>query len=62
MSITTNIKAIRRYYAQGYRSRRGTHRRISQMVWMLFMKIFADKEEEWEITIDNYKSPIQEKI
>ncbi len=28
----------------------GHAQRISQMVWMLFMKIFADKEEEWEIT------------
>jgi len=25
------------------------------MVWMLFMRIFADKEEEWEITIDGYE-------
>ena len=40
----------------------GDAQRISQMVWMLFMKIFADKEEEWEITIDNYKSPIPEKL
>lgn len=36
----------------------GDAQRISQMVWMLFMKIFADKEEEWEITIENYQSPI----
>lgn len=36
----------------------GDAQRISQMVWMLFMKIFADKEEEWSITIDNYLSPI----
>jgi type I restriction enzyme M protein len=40
----------------------GDAQRISQMVWMLFMKIFADKEEEWEITIDNYESPIPEKL
>lgn len=40
----------------------GDAQRISQMVWMLFMKIFADKEEEWEITIDNYQSPIPEKL
>ena len=36
----------------------GDAQRISQMVWMIFMKIFADKEEEWELTIENYKSPI----
>jgi type I restriction enzyme M protein len=40
----------------------GDAQRISQMVWMLFMKIFADKEEEWEITIPNYSSPIPEKL
>lgn len=33
----------------------GDAQRISQMVWMLFMKIFGDKEEQWEITIKAYK-------
>jgi type I restriction enzyme M protein len=32
------------------------------MVWMLFLKIFSDKEEEWEITIENYESPIPKKL
>ena len=36
----------------------GDAQRISQMVWMLFMKIFADREAEWEITIEGYESPI----
>ncbi len=36
----------------------GDAQRISQMVWMLFLKVFSDKEEEWELTIENYKSPI----
>lgn len=40
----------------------GDAQRISQMVWMLFMKIFADKEEEWAITIDGYESPIPENL
>lgn len=40
----------------------GDAQRISQMVWMLFMKIFADKEDEWEITIEGYKSPIPEQF
>ena len=40
----------------------GDAQRISQMVWMLFMKIFADKEEEWEITIEDYESPIPEEL
>lgn len=40
----------------------GAAQNISQMVWMLFMKIFADKEEEWEITIDNFVSPIPDNL
>ncbi len=40
----------------------GDAQRISQMVWMLFLKIFADKEEEWELTLDDYKSPIPDHL
>lgn len=40
----------------------GDAQRISQMVWMLFMKIFADKEEEWKISRKDYKSPIPERL
>ena len=57
MSITTNLKAIRDIMRKDT-GVDGDAQRISQMVWMLFMKIFADKEEEWEITIDDYESPI----
>ncbi|WP_317126938.1 N-6 DNA methylase [Ancylomarina longa] len=38
----------------------GDAQRISQMVWMLFLKIFSDKEEEWDITIEGFESPIPE--
>ncbi|MEQ8242572.1 class I SAM-dependent DNA methyltransferase [Fulvivirga sp.] len=61
MSITTNIKGIRDIMRKDT-GVDGDAQRISQMVWMLFMKIFADKEEEWEITIDNYESPIPENL
>lgn len=37
----------------------GDAQRISQMVWLIFLKIFDDKEQEWAITIPNYKSPLQ---
>jgi type I restriction enzyme M protein len=59
--ITTNIKGIRDIMRKDT-GVDGDAQRISQMVWMLFMKIFADKEEEWEITIDGYESPIPEKL
>lgn len=39
----------------------GDAQRLSQIVWMLFLKIFADKEEEYEIMDDNYKSPLVSK-
>ena len=57
---TTNMKGIRDIMRKDT-GVDGDAQRISQMVWMLFMKIFADKEEEWEITIDDYESPIPEK-
>jgi type I restriction enzyme M protein len=60
-NITTNIKGIRDIMRKDT-GVDGDAQRISQMVWMLFMKIFADKEEEWEITIDNYVSPIPENL
>jgi type I restriction enzyme M protein len=28
------------------------------MVWLLFLKIFDDKEQEWKLTNKNYKSPL----
>lgn len=60
-NITTNIKSIRDIMRKDT-GVDGDAQRISQMVWMLFMKIFSDKEEEWEITIDNYVSPIPEHL
>ena len=39
----------------------GDAQRLSQIVWMLFLKIFADKEDEAEIMKDDYKSPLDEK-
>ena len=37
----------------------GDAQRISQVVWLLFLKIFDDKEKEWKVTIKGYKSPLQ---
>jgi type I restriction enzyme M protein len=36
----------------------GDAQRISQLVWMLFLKIFDDKEREYELIEDFYDSPI----
>jgi type I restriction enzyme M protein len=40
----------------------GDAQRISQIVWLLFLKIFDDKEQEWQLTISNYKSPLQSRF
>ena len=61
MSLTTNIKAIRDIMRKDA-GVDGDAQRISQMVWMLFLKIFADKEQEWELMIENYESPIPNEL
>lgn len=38
----------------------GDAQRISQMVWMIFLKVFDDKEREWEFVDSNYETPIPE--
>jgi type I restriction enzyme M protein len=40
----------------------GDAQRISQMVWLLFLKIFDDKEQEWQITVKGYKPPLQSRF
>ena len=36
----------------------GDAQRIEQLGWMLFLKIFSDKDAEMELMDDNYRSPI----
>lgn len=40
----------------------GDAQRISQMVWLLFLKIFDDKEKEWKLTVKGYRSPLQSRF
>ena len=40
----------------------GDAQRISQLVWMFFLKIFDDRETELEAVEDNYKSPLPEHV
>ena len=40
----------------------GDAQRISQIVWLLFLKIFDDKEQEWELTVPGYKSPLSNRF
>jgi type I restriction enzyme M protein len=40
----------------------GDAQRISQLAWLLFLKIFDDKEQEWDLTVPGYKSPLPKKL
>jgi len=40
----------------------GDAQRISQLVWMFFLKIFDDREDELELLEDDYKSPLHEHL
>jgi type I restriction enzyme M protein len=40
----------------------GDAQRIEQMVWILFLKVYSAKEEEWAFLDDNYVSVIPEKF
>lgn len=57
MSLTTLIKSIQDIMRKDV-GVDGDAQRISQLCWLLFLKIFDDKEQEWEITLPNYQSPL----
>lgn len=59
MTISAVIKAIQDIMRQDA-GVDGDAQRISQLVWMVFLKIFDAKEEEWELMSDNYKPIIPE--
>lgn len=61
MSLTTLIKSIQDIMRKDHWVDWDAQR-ISQLVWMLFLKIIDDKEEEYEVMKDNYKSAIPEKL
>ncbi len=61
MSIATLIKTIQDIMRKDV-GVDGDAQRISQIVWLLFLKIFDDKEQEWQLTIPGYKSPLQSRF
>jgi type I restriction enzyme M protein len=60
MSISNTIKSIQDIMRKDT-GVDGDAQRLSQLVWMLFLKIFDDRETQWELLQDNYKSPLPEK-
>ncbi|MDQ0340524.1 type I restriction enzyme M protein [Caldalkalibacillus uzonensis] len=61
MSITTIIKSIQDIMRKDV-GVDGDAQRIAQLVWMIFLKILDDKEQELEILDDHYQSPIPEEL
>lgn len=62
MSITSGIiKAIQDIMRKDV-GVDGDAQRISQLVWLFFLKIFDDRETELELTEDKYKSPLPEHL
>lgn len=59
MSITTLIKRLQDIM-RGDAGVDGDAQRLSQIVWILFLKIFDYTEENWELTDDNYTPVIPE--
>lgn len=57
MSLTTLIKSIQDIMRKDV-GVDGDAQRISQMVWLIFLKIFDDKEQEWQLTVSGYNSPL----
>src|SRR5690606_19817075 len=61
MSITGVIDAIRKIMWQDS-GLNGDAQRLEQLGWMLFLKVFCDKDEELELLDDSYTSPIPEQF
>lgn len=61
MTITSLIKSIQDIMRQDA-GVDGDAQRISQLVWMLFLKVYDAKEAEWELFDSNYQSIIPEKL
>lgn len=61
MSISTTIKTIQDIMRKDA-GVDGDAQRISQLGWMLFLKIFDDKEKEYELTKKGYRSPMPDRL
>ena len=59
MAITTIIKSIQNIMRKDT-GVDGDAQRISQMCWILFLKILDDREKERELLEDDFKSPLPE--
>jgi len=61
MAIGTTIKTIQDIMRKDA-GVDGDAQRISQLVWMIFLKVFDDTEAQKELLEDNYRSPIPARL
>jgi len=61
MSISTTIKTIQDIMRKDA-GVDGDAQRISQLGWMLFLKIFEDREKEYELMETSFRSAIPERL
>jgi type I restriction enzyme M protein len=61
MSLSATIKSIQDIMRKDV-GVDGDAQRVSQLVWLLFLKIFDAQEEEMEATRDDYRSPLPQKL
>jgi len=61
MSLSTTLKSIQDIMRKDV-GVDGDAQRIGQLVWMFFLKIYDDKETEYELLDDDYQSPIPEPL
>lgn len=61
MSISSTIKSIQDIMRKDV-GVDGDAQRIGQLVWMLFLKILDERESEWELLEEDYKSPLPQRL
>ena len=61
MSVSSVIKSIQDIMRKDA-GIDGDAQRLGQMSWLLFLKIFDAQEEDLELELDNYRSPIPEEL
>ena len=59
MSLSNFVKRVRNIMRNDA-GINGDAQRIEQMAWMLFLKVYDEKENDWELDDDDYKSIIPE--
>lgn len=61
MGLNNFVKALQKIM-RGDSGINGDAQRIEQMTWLLFLKVYDAKEEDWEFHDDNYESILPEEL